>query len=183
MAESAVHIATYSWGGHTQAAATLLAARLAPAVTVETIRPMHPPRGLLGYLRAGHDAMWQKSWPIAPIEPARCNHVLVIGSPVWAGHLTPPVRTYLAEAGPAYFWLAALITHGGSSPATALVEIETVAGQRLAISVALSDADRATGAVEGKLADFATAVRRLAATEGQRDTRYFAPRSGTVATP
>jgi hypothetical protein len=183
MADHAVHIATYSWGGHTQAAGSMLAAQLASAVTAETIRPLRPPRGLWGYLRAGRAAMRQKAWPIAPIAPVRSNHVLVIGSPIWAGHLAPPVRSYLAEAGAAYFWLTALITHGDSDPAVALTEIEAAAGQRVAASVALSDADRADGRIETKLADFAAAVRRLAATEGQLDPRHFAPRSRRAVFP
>ena len=181
MAETAVHIATYSWGGRTEAAATALAGLLAPGITTETIRPLHPPHGLVGYLRAGFDAMRHKAWPVAPIKPGSRNHVLVIGSPVWAGHLAPPVRAYLEEAGPAYFWLAALITHGSAGPAAALQEIEAAAGQRVAVSVTLSDAERANGTATGKLAEFATALRRLAATEGQLDTRHFTPASGPIA--
>ena len=94
------------------------------------------------------------------------------------GASPPPVRTYLEEAGPAYFWLAALITHDGSSPAEALREIEAAAGQRAAVTLTLSATDRRTGAAIGKLSDFATAIRRLAATEGQLDARHFTPVAG-----
>jgi hypothetical protein len=181
MAETAVHIATYSWGGYTAATAATLAGLLAPAVTTETIRPLHPPHGLFGYMRAGFDALRHKAWPIAPIKPGSRNHVLVVGSPVWAGHLAPPVRTYLEEAGPSYFWLAALITHGRGGPAAALREIEAAAGQRVAVSITLSDADRADAAVIAKLTEFASALRRLAATEGQLDTRHFTPAAGRIA--
>ena len=175
MAHGGVHIAAYSRSGHTRDAAAGLAGLLAPGVTVEAIEPVRPPDWMLGYLRAGWAAFHQARWPIAPIKPGGHNHVLVICSPLWAGHLAPPVRTYLEEAGPAYFWLAALITQGGSDAAAAFAEIEAAAGQRLACSVALSDADRANGAIEGKLAQFATALRRLAATEGQRDRRHVTP--------
>ena len=53
MADTPVHIATYSWGGYTEAAAMALAELLAPAVTTEVIRPLHPPYGVAGYVRAG----------------------------------------------------------------------------------------------------------------------------------
>ena len=42
----------------------------------------------------------------------------------------------------------------------------------------LSDAERSNGTALGKLAEFATALRRLAATEGQLDTRHFTPAPG-----
>ena len=182
MAQSVVHIAAYSWGGHTRVAAARLAALLGPAVAVETIQPVHPPHGVVGYMRAGFAAIRRTTWPIAPVKPGSRNHVLVICSPVWAGHLAPPVRAYLEEAGPAYFWLAALLTHGGSNPAATLAEIEAAAGQRLAISLALSDGDRANGAGESRLAEFATALNRLAATEGQLDTRHFIPAASRTST-
>jgi len=175
MAHSAVHIAAYSRSGITQAAAAALAGMLAPGVVVEAIQPVHAPYGILGYMRAGWAAIRQATWPIAPIKPGSRNHVLVICSPLWAGHLAPPVRAYLEEAGPAYFWLAALLTHGTSDPTMAFTEIEAAAGQRLALSLALSDADRVNGAAEAKLSGFAAALRRLAATEGQLDTRHFTP--------
>ncbi len=183
MAPCAVHIAAYSRSGHTRAAAADLARLIAPAAMVEPIRPVHAPDGLLGYVRAGWAAIRQASWPIAPIKPGSRNHVLVICSPLWAGHLAPPVRAYLEEAGPAYFWLAALLTHGASDPATAFAEIEAAAGQRLASSLALSDADRANGAAEAKLAGFAATVRRLAETEGQLDTRHFTPVTARFPSP
>ena len=157
-----VHIAAYSASGHTRDAAERLAKALGEAASYEEIRPTEPPSGFFGYMRMGWGALSGASWPIETPRPHRegCA-LLVIGTPIWAGRLPPPVREYLLKAGRSYPTVAALITHGGSNPARVLAMIGEAAGKGVAASVALSDEDRKRDQVGAKIDRFADALRRL----------------------
>jgi len=78
-----VHIAAYSWSGHTRDAAERLTRILGETATYEEIRPSQPPSGFTGYLRMGWGALTGASWPIETPEPDRegCE-LLVIGTPI-----------------------------------------------------------------------------------------------------
>jgi hypothetical protein len=163
MASTMIHIATYSLTGNTQKAAEALLGLLDGDATSEVIVPVRPPRmNPVGFFRIGWGAWRGRSWPVMPPErPSPNARVLVVGTPVWAGRLPPPVRGWLGQAG-AYPRLAVLITHGGSDVARVLADIESAAGRTVAARVALSDADRKAGKDASKLAWFAAEVRRLA---------------------
>jgi hypothetical protein len=157
-----IHIAAYSRTGHTRAAAEQLAELLSPWASLEHIEPMHRTHGLFGYLRAGRAAMKQLSWPIEeprPFEEGR--RCLVIGTPIWAGRLPPPVRSYLKQVSGGYAHLAALIAHGGTNPSRVIASIAETSGLPVDARVALSDADRAQGAVADKLSQFADTLRGI----------------------
>lgn len=162
MATQPIHIAAYSFSGHTSDAAARLAELLGASASSEAIRPTTEPRGLPGFLRMGWGAIRGDSWPIAaPQPPGEGCKVLVVGTPIWAGRMPPPVRQYLKQGSAGYPAVAALVTHGGSSPARLLGEITKLSGKPAAASVALSDEDRKHDRVGVKIEAFAAAVRRL----------------------
>jgi hypothetical protein len=157
-----IHIAVYSHTGHTREASARLAALLGPLATVESIEALNPPRGAFGFLRAGFGSLIGSAWPIRPVAPPAGQRLLVVGSPVWAGRLPPPVRSYLRQAASAYTSLAILVTQGGSDLARFNSEVAAAAGKSIAASVTLTDTDRkAAGIVETKLAEFTRALKRL----------------------
>jgi hypothetical protein len=162
MADQPVHIAAYSVSGHTRDAAERLTRNLGETATYEEIRPSQPPRGFFGYLRMGWGTLSGASWPIETPQPHRegCA-LLVVGTPIWAGRLPPPVREYLLKAGRSYPTVTALITHGGSSPARVVAMIGEAAGKGVAASVGISDEDRKSDQVGAKIERFAEALRRL----------------------
>ncbi len=162
MTGQSVHIAAYSWSGHTRDAVEPLTKALGDAATHEEIRPSQPPSGFFGYVRMGWGALSGASWPIETPQPHRegCE-LLVIGTPIWAGRLPPPVKEYLLKAGRSYPTVAALITHGGSNPARVVAMIGEAAGKGVAASVAISDEDRKRDQVGAKIEQFAEALRRL----------------------
>jgi len=54
-------------------------------------------KGLLGFLRSGSDAFRRKLTRIElKVEPAGYDPIIV-GTPVWAGRMTPAVRTFLTN--------------------------------------------------------------------------------------
>lgn len=53
--------------------------------------------GILGWLSAAKDARFKKSTEITLSEHPEQYDLVIVGSPVWAGRVTPAVRTYLKE--------------------------------------------------------------------------------------
>jgi hypothetical protein len=159
---ASIHIAVYSHTGHTRDAGTRLASLLGPLATVESIEALNPPVGAFGYMRGGFGALTGRAWPNRPVVPRAGQRLLVVGSPVWAGHLPPPVRSYLRQAAAAYPLLAMLVTEGGSNLAAFNADVAAAAGKSIAAAAALTDADRkASGMVERKLGEFAAALKRM----------------------
>jgi hypothetical protein len=65
---------------------------------IERIVEKKARKGLFGFLSAGADASLGKATPIeAPVlDPARYD-LVVVCTPVWAGRLAPPIRSWLSE--------------------------------------------------------------------------------------
>lgn len=161
MESSAIHIAAYSVSGHTRDAAERLGQTL-DGGAVEAIRPTRPPTGLVGYLRMAWAAITGKAWPIeTPGEIPEGCRLLVLGTPLWAGRLPPPVKTYVTQAAGRYPAIAVLVTHGGSDPARLLAAVAELSGKAVTTSVAISDEDRKNDRVDAKIDHFAADLRRL----------------------
>ena len=52
-------------------------------------------KGFLNWLRAGRDSIGEKLTEIEFEKDPQDYDTIVIGSPIWAGRLIPPLRTYL----------------------------------------------------------------------------------------
>lgn len=93
-----VLVVFYSRTGNTRHVAEVLARRL--MADIEEIKDEKSRLGFLGFLRSGYEALAGK---LAEIQPASRSpdeyDLTIIGSPVWAGRLSSPVRTYLARYG------------------------------------------------------------------------------------
>jgi flavodoxin len=86
----------YSRNGHTAQVAEMIAKEL--GADTEVITDKKKRKGLSGWLGAGKESM--KDIP-ANIEEPKCDPggygLVVIGSPIWAGKISTPVRTYLRK--------------------------------------------------------------------------------------
>ncbi len=72
-------------------------------------------KGLLAYLRLGRDAWLGRKSEILPSEKNVADFDLVIiGTPVWSGALSSPVRTYLEDNVSRFNNVAFFCTMGGS---------------------------------------------------------------------
>ena len=93
-------VAYFSMTGNTQRLAQEVRAALGADVDVEEIREPHPRHGPSGMMRSLFDAVTRRR---PPIEPARRDpadyDLVVLGGPVWAGRMAPPVRTYARRYG------------------------------------------------------------------------------------
>ncbi len=82
-----------------------LAHRLAEAFAghdccIEQIIDLNDRSGPIGFLRSGYDSLFGRLTRIeSPTEYPSDYDLVLIGTPVWTGALTPAIRTYLSQFG------------------------------------------------------------------------------------
>src|SRR5690242_1579550 len=112
-------VAHYSLSGNTERVAEDLATRL--GAERQKIGELRKRRGLLGYLRAVLDSLRETSVELAGLEKDPNDFALtVIGTPIWAGKITPAVRAYL-RLNRGRFREVAFFTTSGSTPVEKVV--------------------------------------------------------------
>lgn len=137
-----VLVAFYSRSGNTRRVAHVIAEEL--RADVEEIIDRRERRGILGYLRAGRDAWRRRETSIdSPRADPGSYDLVIVGSPVWSGSLTPAIRTYLACYRNALPELAFFITHGGSARERVLRQMIEVAGRVPLRTLAVRERDLA----------------------------------------
>jgi menaquinone-dependent protoporphyrinogen IX oxidase len=88
-------VAYYSRTGSNGIIAQAIAERL--DAEIDEIVDLTKRGGAIGWLKSGRAAMKGRDTEIkSSKDPARYD-MIVIGGPIWAGHLTPPVRTYVRD--------------------------------------------------------------------------------------
>ena len=83
----------YSRDGHTRKSAEIIANVLNADIDERVDKKSR--RGILGFLRAGYDATRGKTTDILFTKDPEKYDMVVLGTPVWNGRITPAVRTYL----------------------------------------------------------------------------------------
>jgi len=88
----------YSRTGNIRRVAEAIAERL--KADMEEIRDARSRSGMLGFLRSGYEALAGKLPKIQQVSRSPSEYDLVlIGSPVWVGKLSSPMRSYLTLYG------------------------------------------------------------------------------------
>ena len=108
-----VLVAYYSRTGNTRRVAEAIAKSL--EAEIEEIRDRESRLGVIGFLRSGYEALRKRPAAIQPLKknPEKYD-VVVVGSPVWAGSLSSPVRAYLIMNGRRIKKAALFATYGVS---------------------------------------------------------------------
>jgi len=108
-----VLVAYYSRTGNTRRVAEAIAKSL--EAEIEEIRDRESRLGVIGFLRSGYEALRKRPAAIQPLKknPEKYD-VVVVGSPVWAGSLSSPVRAYLIMNGHRIKKAALFATYGVS---------------------------------------------------------------------
>jgi flavodoxin len=84
----------YSRSGNTKMIAELIGAQL--GADLEELIDTQRRAGMLGFLRSGRDAVKERTTQLAPLQHRLEDYdLIIVGTPVWAGHCTPAVRTFL----------------------------------------------------------------------------------------
>ena len=171
MAGAKTLVVYYSRTGTTRKVAQLMAAAL--GAELDEIRETTSRSGVLGYLRACYDAVTKRSAPILTGKKNPGNYDLVIiGTPVWASAVPPPVRTYLTTAKGQLPAVAFFCTLGGSGAEATFKQMVAVAGKAPSATCAIAAHVVARGLAGASVSDF---VNRLAppATPAKANFRMF----------
>ena len=87
--------------------------------------------------------------------------LIVVGTPVWAGHVASPVRSFLAQHRNEIGTLCAFCSMGGRDPAKTFADIGVVSGKRLTATLAISEQELAAPEYAARLDGFVAAIRAL----------------------
>lgn len=149
-------IVYYSQNGATAGAARQLAQML--GADVEEIHERRPRHKLLAGLSRLYEALTGREPPIeAPVQDPARYRCVIVGSPVWAGHVSSPVRSYLVANGDAIRELALFCTcaHAG---AQALADMASLCDRMPCATLLLTSEDLALGTSQ-KFGEFARDLR------------------------
>ena len=101
---------------------------------IEVIEDKTDRKGILSVLRSGYEALRKEIPPIAePKYNPSDYELIIIGTPIWAGRMSSPVRAYLSRFRGHFQQVAFFATSAGSGHRKALAEMgELAAAQPLA---------------------------------------------------
>ena len=154
-------VAYYSRSGNTRRVAETIASEL--GADLEPITDLADRRGILGYLRAGRDAIRGRGTGIGePVHDPGAYDLVVIGTPVWASAVTPAVRTYLARYAGRLPDAALFLTHGGSGRERVFAQMTALCGRFPLAALALREQELRAGGWEAWARAFAREVREQA---------------------
>lgn len=147
----------FSRSGYTRALAREIAARC--GADLEPIEEIRSRAGLWGYLRSGREAMRRQlvDIKIGVKNPANYDSV-VFGTPVWAGHVSSPMRAYLVANGRHCRRVAFFCTQGGSGADKVFREMADLCGREPAATAVFNDRDIEQGAYADEIARFVNAI-------------------------
>lgn len=128
----------YSRTGMTQQIASKIAS--ACHCDIEPIREPQSRQGLAGYLRSVYEALTGKMPDILPpaADPGAYD-VVVLGTPVWAGRVSSPMRTYIHRYGGQFNRIAGFCTMGGSGGDRVMDEVSALCGKPTISRLIISD--------------------------------------------
>ena len=124
-----VLIVYYSRSGKTRNIAEVIAEKL--GAELEEIADHRNRKGLLGFFASGNEAHLKRVIPIERLknEPAKYD-LIIVGTPIWAGNLSTPIRSFLMEHRGQITKLAFYTICLGSDPQNIILEVEEIIGQK-----------------------------------------------------
>jgi flavodoxin len=130
----------------------------------ETIHEQAPRSGLRGYWRSAREALRGSAVDIAPVQFApRDYRMVVIGTPVWAGNVSSPVRAYIARHRAGFGNVALFCTQGGSGASKVLQKMAGLCDRLPVATAFFNDAEIDADQFLAKADAFCDALRRAAA--------------------
>ena len=130
----------YSRSGCTRSLAEQIAAQY--GADIEEIVDRVGRRGVFGYLRSFFEALLRIPALIEPNRRSPRNYsTVIVGSPVWAGQVPSPVRSYLRRNRGRFRRVAFFCSHRGSGYRRMLHQMALLSGRAAVATLALAEAD------------------------------------------
>lgn len=120
----------YSWTGNTRKIAETIAKALKS--DMEEIQDVKARKGVFGFMKSGFESLFKKLPKIKETKYSPEDYDLVIfGSPIWAGTIASPLRTYIAKNKDKIKKTALVIISGGDNPAKSANAVEEITKKKL----------------------------------------------------
>lgn len=133
-----VLIAFYSRTGRTRQVAHAISRRC--DAHLEDIQLADELPGWRGYLRAATGAIRGRTAALGPLEHSVGDYeIVVVGTPVWAWHVSSPVRSYLLQAQASLRNVAFFCTMGGVGAERVFAELRALTQRSPIASLALTE--------------------------------------------
>jgi flavodoxin len=159
---SRVLVVYFSRTGYTKTVAEGVATRC--GADVEAVRERRSRGGGFGYLRSAREALKREPAEILPpLHDVKDYDVVLFGTPVWAGHVSSPMRACLGKHGASLRRVAFFCTQHGSGAEKVLEEMAEVCGKRPEATLVLKDSEIRKDSFELKLDSFIHALELPAA--------------------
>jgi NAD(P)H-dependent FMN reductase len=138
-----------------------LASDLASALRadLDLIITRQPRDGLVGWIRSAYDVTFERPTDIArPARKVDDYDLVVIGSPVWNGAVTSPVRTYIERHAKRVRSLALFATSPRRGAESAIEQMTNLCGRHPLAHLVVRDCDVSTNDTRIAIASFAQRV-------------------------
>lgn len=150
-------IVYYSMGGNTEYAAQKVAEELGADLLRVEPKKAYPDSGFRKFLWGGKSAVMAETPELEPYEfDGTAYERVILGFPVWAGNVTPPIRTFLKENDLSGKSLAAFACQSGAGAEKAFGKLLAAVGaDKLEAELILIDPkDKPSEANEQKIQAF-----------------------------
>jgi flavodoxin len=150
----------YSRTGATRRVAEELARQL--GADLERIQDVRGRSGIFGFARSGREAIQRHLPEIREpaLDPGQYQ-LVVLGTPVWAGTMSSPMRTYITRNRDRLRQVAFFCTQGGENTGRTFAEMAEVCGRSAAATLSLRRETVLKGAAGPPIGDFADRLRPL----------------------
>lgn len=133
-------IVYYSMSGNTEYAAGRIADRLEAGLLRLEPEKAYPDSGFRKFFWGGKSAVMAEKPQLKPYQfDADAYDTVIFGFPVWAGNITPPIRTFISENEMKAARYAAFACQGGSGAEKAFGKLRACLGHDLANTLILID--------------------------------------------
>jgi len=150
-------LAFYSRTGYTRTVAGELVAAL--DADVDQLDDRRDRCGIFGYLRCAREAMKKRTIQLLPPAYDPSNYdVVVLGTPVWAGNVSSPLRSYVAAHKAQLEQVAFFCTQGSSGAEKVFRDLADLCGKSPVATLAVNDRDINKHAYVQQLERFVTAI-------------------------
>ena len=143
-------IVYYSRSGMTRMAAQDINEKISG--DIEEIIDNKDRSGVIGYLLSGCGAIFKKK---ADLKDMRSNpaeyDLVIVGTPVWAGTVSAPVRTYLEKYKGSFKKIVFFCTMGGNKGSKTLAVMESLSDKKPEYTLALTDREIISGVSINKI--------------------------------
>jgi flavodoxin len=115
--------------------------------------------GMLGYIRSAREGMSQKLTVLKDIinDPSQYD-LLIIGTPLWGGHVSTPVRTYINENQANFKSVAFFCTAGGENFDGVFNDMRELCGVAPVETLGVRAKEVKDGSYKSKVAEFAKKI-------------------------